>query len=494
MREDTSPTDEPARDAPVAEGAVEGEDSTRKVGSDALVVGLGYLASFAYPLVSLPFLTRVVGVVPLGHLMFALAVLQVVVHVIDFGFGMSALRRIAVAGSRAERSRVVFATIAAKALLWLGSGGILMGIVMLAPQLREYWMLYLVGLLVVGVGAMYPMWLLQGIGRVKAFALLTASSRLVALVFLLLTVRGPEDVVLAMLWQQLPLALSALTSWLMIWLVWHAVERVSLRFADVVDALRDSFPLFVSNASGIILGTSNSVVLGVVATPTQVAYFGAAERFSNAVRGVMRGVVDVMMPRMTREGDQAARLQRVITGGLIGVYVLAGAVLVLAAPWFVPWYLGDEMAPAVPVMQLLGVALMFFGVTQSLQLRAAAAHRFRQVARLAVIGAVVHLALVLPAGWRWGAIGAGIAVVVSDALMATMYVIDHLVHRRRGLPDGDDADEDPTATEDPAEQAPAAPSTGRHRAERVEGSTHTRDARAVGGRHRADVDTLPHEP
>lgn len=490
MREDTSPTDEPARDAPVAEGAVEGEDSTRKVGSDALVVGLGYLASFAYPLVSLPFLTRVVGVVPLGHLMFALAVLQVVIYVIDFGFGMSALRRIAVAGSREERSLVVVSTLAAKALLWVVSGGVLMGIVLLAPQLREYWAMYLVGLLAIGVGAMYPTWLLQGTGRVKAFALLTATSRLIALVFLVLTVRGPEDLVLAMLWQQLPLALSALTSWLMIWRVWHAVQRVPLRFADVTEALRDSFPLFVSNASGIILGSSNSVVLGVVATPSQVAFFGAAERFSNAVRGVMRGVVDVMLPRMTREGDHAAHLQRVITIGLIGIYALAGLALILTAPWFVPWYLGAEMAPAVPVTQLLGVALAFVGLTQSLQLRATAAHRFRQVARISVLGAIVHLALVLPAGWLWGAVGAGIAVAVSDGLLAAMFVVDHLMLRRRG---GEGAGDDPEGGEDdpvmPTRNPDAAdPLHGRRRDEGVPVSSR---APTAGGRHRADIGPLP---
>ena len=85
----------------------QGQDSSLRAGSDAIVVGIGYLASFAYPLVSLPLLSRVLGAHDLGRLLFALALVQLIVPLSDFGFGRSALRRIAVARTVEERSRVV---------------------------------------------------------------------------------------------------------------------------------------------------------------------------------------------------------------------------------------------------------------------------------------------------------------------------------------------------------------------------------------------------
>lgn len=406
-------------------------DSRGKVGSDALVVGLGYLVSFAYPLVSLPFLARVLGVAELGHLMFALAVLQIVVQVTDFGFGMSALRRIAVARTRAERSHVVFSTLKATVLLWGAGAATIMTIVLLVPAFTPYWPMYAAGLALIGIGAMYPDWLLQGTGRIKAFAVLTACSRLVALVFLLLTVRGPDDMTLAMIWQQAPLALSALVSWVCIALIWHAVQPVRTTVADVREALADSWPLFVANLSAIVLGSSNAVVLGAVSTTTQVAHFGAAERFANAAKGVMRGVVDVMLPRMTRTGTEAARLQRSIMVGIIGCYTTAALTLILAAPWFIPWYLGEPMRDSVPVLQLLGLSLLMFGLTSALQLRATSRHRFGAVARLAVIGAGIHLVLLVPAAWLLGDVGAAGAVVVSETIIAAMYAADARRERRR---------------------------------------------------------------
>lgn len=426
------PTGDPTRATPVSD-VPEAVDTKRRVASDALAVGLGYLASFAYPLVSLPLLARVFGVADLGRFMFALAVLQLVVQFTDFGFGMSALRRIAVARTRVERSRVAFATLAATAGLWLFASTVLMLVVLVVPRLHDQWPIYLIGLLLIGVGAMYPKWLLQGTGRVKAFALLTAISRLVALVLLVITVNSADDVWLAMIWQQFPLALSALSSWAIILWWWKDVHVVRPRAGEALEALRDSTPMFFSNVASIIMGSANSVVLGIVSIPASVAYFSAAERFGNAARGVMRGVVDAMLPRMTRghaDGAGSSALQRMILIGIMGAYLAAGLCLVIFAPLVVPWYLGEDMAPAAGVTQLVGVALMIGGVETALMLKATAEHRYRTVARFALICACVHLTLLFITGTLWGAHGIGCAMIVTETLMGALYTRDAL-HRRR---------------------------------------------------------------
>lgn len=414
-----------------AEEARQAGTSVRSAGTDALAVGLGYLASFAYPLVSLPFLTRVVGAENLGHLMLALAVLQIVIFTVDFGFGGSAMRRIAVAASTEERSRIVSATLGAKLLIWAVSSTVLMAVVMSVPSMRELWLMYLLGLGLIGLGALFPAFLLQGVGRAKQFAVFTAVSRLVALALLLLTVHGPEDLALAMLWQQFPLALSAILCWLFLLTRWHDVRFVRTSPAQIRDALSDSGALFISNASVLMMGALNTVVLGMVSNPANVAYFGSGERFSNAARGVLRGVVDAMLPRMTHEGASARSLQRRISWGIFGAYAISAVMLIVNAPWFVPWYLGDTMQGTVPVMQLMGVSLVFVGVGTVLQLHVTAQHRFSAIARISGAGGIFHVIALVPASWLWGALGASMALVVSEALLAALYVIDARRHRAR---------------------------------------------------------------
>ncbi|GAB2536099.1 lipopolysaccharide biosynthesis protein [Brachybacterium huguangmaarense] len=408
----------------------QGQDSSLRAGSDAIVVGIGYLASFAYPLVSLPLFSRVLGAHDLGRLLFALALVQLIVPLSDFGFGRSALRRIAVASTVEERSRVVAETLGGKAILWAGGSAVLMAIVLAVPRMRSEWELYAAGLALIGVGAAYPTWLLQGMGRVTWFALLMALSRLVALGLLVLTVHGPDDLVLAMVWQQFPLALAAVASWVMIGLVWKDVHRVRTTPRAVVSALRDSWPMFVANLANVTISASNTVVLGMVAVPVQVAYFGAAERFGNAVRGIMTGVSDAMLPRLTRGEDGDAQVQRFVLVGVAGAFAAAGITLVVAAPWFVPWYLGAEMTGAAPVTQIIGVSLVLSGLQMAQFLHATARHRFRLVARIAAIATVCHVVLLFPAAWFGGAVGAACVAIVSEALMASLYAIASLRRRR----------------------------------------------------------------
>ncbi|WP_152353723.1 lipopolysaccharide biosynthesis protein [Brachybacterium subflavum] len=409
-------------------------DSSLRVGSDAVVIGLGYLASFAYPLVSLPLLSRILGAHDLGRFMLALALVELVVQFADFGFGRSALRRIAVATTQAERSRVSAASMGSIAVLWFAASVVLMGIVLIAPALRDQWLLYLVGLLLVGVGAAYPNWLLQGMGRLRSFALFMAASRLISLIFLVLTVRTPGEMLLPMVWQQFPLALSAIIAWLMILLVWKDVRPVRTSPAQIRDAISDSWPMFVANIANISISGSNTVVLGIVSTPVHVAFFGAAERFGNAVRGIMHGIVDAMLPRMTRGGEDNRIIERTITGGIIGSYALAGIILVIAAPLFIPWYLGEGMHRAAPVAQIIGVSLIFSGIGMAFFLRATAQHRFRTSARYAMIGTICHVVLLFPAGWLWGSVGAAAVAIVSEGTIAGLYIADAIRRRRAARP------------------------------------------------------------
>lgn len=276
--------------------------------------------------------------------------------------------------------------------------------------------------LLVAGGIAFPDWLLQGLGRFATFSALLACGRLVALAGLLLTVRSADDVAWALAWQVMPLGLSALGAWMVLArhgsARWTRPGRRSVRFA-----LADGKHLFVGNIAHMSMGAVNTVVPGAVAGPVQAAYFGAAERFGNAGRGVMGGVSVAMLPRMTRALDDpdGAPVRRLLTVGIAGGYVLGGASLAVLAPLILPWYLGPGFTGAVPLAQLIGLALCVAGGCVVLNLRAAAEHRFRAIARVTTAAALFHLALIGPASLLLGGTGAALTVVASETLLLVLF-------------------------------------------------------------------------
>lgn len=428
-------------------------DATRRsmgsIGSDAAAVAAGQLLSFAYPLISLPLLARALGAETLGRLIVIFAALQLLVRLTDYGFSVSAVRSIALADSDDERAHTISATLAASVLLWAAGTVVASTALLLTPSLRADFWLYLVGFLTISVGLGFPTWLLQGLRRLKLFAALTAGSRILALVGLVLTLHGPDDLVWAVLWQFAPMGIATV-------LVWPYLARTVLRpvfpsLSSVWRALADGrYPFYSSIAQGV-MGSVPALALGALSTPSQVAYYGAGERFGNAGRGVLWAVSDAMIPRMADASvshEASLRYQRlVIMSGLFSVFALGGVTLLSIASWFVPWYLGPGFEATVPIARIIGLSLIISGGVAVLALALNAQRRYTAVAKAIASGAGFHLLLLVPLAIRFGAIGAAWALVSSELLVVLLLALPLWRQPRRRI-SGSGAEFQPTARAD----------------------------------------------
>lgn len=397
----------------------------RGIGGDALAVGLGQLAAFIYPIVSLPLLTRLLGAHTFGRVVIIVAVLQLLVRLCDYGFSVSAVRRMAIASDRGERSTVIISTLFAVVLLWAAGTTVLLGVVSLLPSLRGDLPLYLIGAVVIAGGIGFPSWLLQGLRRLKLFAVVTALSRAIALVGLLLTVSGEADIGWAIAWQFAPPTIAALIVWPILArrsVTWRTPRLAAARFA-----LRDGRHLFASSLAHSLMGSAPVVVLGLVSVPTQAASYGAAERFGNAGRGVLFTVTDSLMPRMVdARGDRGRSQRRAIMAGVFALFALAGAVLIVSAGWFVPWYLGPGFDEVVPVTRIIGLALVAGGGIAVLMLDLNSQGRYSATASAMMCGAGIHLAVLVPMAIGFGAVGAAWALVLGELCITGILAVMRL--------------------------------------------------------------------
>jgi polysaccharide transporter, PST family len=390
----------------------------RELGGDAGLVSLGQIVSYAYPIVSIPLLSRVLGIEGLGLFIVTLAVIQMLLVLTDFGFGFSALRRTAVADTAAERQAVASATITAKLALWAVGSVVLVLVVLAVPSMRQHLDLYLVGVLVSVGAALYPMWYLQGTGRLKLYALLTGGSRVVALAGLVLTVRSADQLGLAVFWQLLPYPLSAAVCWAVMTVQKDVALRLS-RSEEATKALYDSLPLFVSLIGGQLIVISSAILLGQLAGYRQAGLYGPADRLTSAILGVLVAVEQAILPRLAaaHERPQEINQPKLILASLMGCYGLAGLLLAVAAPVLIPWYLGADFADAVPIVQLMGVATVVTGVTRTFALNLIAADRSGVCSIVTTIGAGWHLVTAALGALIGGAEGVVVAICGTQLFM-----------------------------------------------------------------------------
>jgi O-antigen/teichoic acid export membrane protein len=121
--------------------------------------GLNYIV----PLLVLPYLMKVLGAEKFGYIGFALSTAQYMMLVVDFGFNLSATKRIALAKDNQEELNKIFsATVFAKMGLLLFSFLLLL-LVSLVPQFVIYRTTMLVMFLMVVGQALLFVFLFQGL-------------------------------------------------------------------------------------------------------------------------------------------------------------------------------------------------------------------------------------------------------------------------------------------------------------------------------------------
>ena len=168
-------------------------------------------SGYVLPLITLPYLSRVLSTEMFGVIAFAQSFIWYFVPLTEYGFNVTATRAVAVAReSPDEINRIFSAVMTAKALLTAAGFVIVSVVVALVPILRTHWRLYLVMFLMVIANMLFPLWLFQGMQKMQHVAVRDLASKLLSLAALFAFVHSDRDYLIAAGAQPMGLLLSGI--------------------------------------------------------------------------------------------------------------------------------------------------------------------------------------------------------------------------------------------------------------------------------------------
>ena len=381
------------------------------------------MASYVLPLLTVPFLVRVLGAEKFGMLAFAQAFLQYFVTLTEYGFNLSASRDIARNRDDPSVVAAIFGSvILARACLAFLGLCVLSLIVFSVPLFRADWSLYLLGYLAVAGAVISPTWLFHGLERMRAVVIISVIGRLVGVFAIFALIRSPSDYHMALAIQAGTGVVIGLSSMVFALTALGVGWRwPSLR--DIRDRLVEGRHLFASNAAVSLYTNTNVFALGLIAGPTVAGYFSAAYKLIQAVLRMVTPFTQALYPHINamaaRSRDDALRfirlsLRRIALGSLLlslAVFLLAEPVVMLlfgqdfestvvALRWMAP------LPFVIAVATVLGEHTMLtFGMQ-------------REYSRILLKAGLVNVILVVPLCYWLGAVGAAIASVTIEILVA----------------------------------------------------------------------------
>lgn len=390
-------------------------------------------ANYLLPLITIPFLARVLRPAGLGSLGFALAFSAYATVIIEYGFSLSGTREVARNRARPEvLGHLVPDVFVAKAML--------AACVVLAMLLGLRWIpifrqnpALLVGSCLWAVAqGFHPGWFFQGMERMRTMAVFDVGAKVIGTAGILLTVRTTADG-----WKVLFIqAAAAMVSTSGAVVMAHRAipfRRPTVRSA--VSALRFGSSLFLFKGAASLYTVGNAFVLGLLAPAQYVGYYSGSEKIVRGFLSLLAPVGQAFYARVSNlvvgSPRDAARMARRGLILMVGGGALLSVAIFLGAHLLVEIILGPGYTEAVPALRVLSLLPALVALNTVLGLQWMVPLGMDRAINLIAIGAgLINVALAIALAHALHHVGMALAVVTAElaVALAIFYVL-----RVRGL-------------------------------------------------------------
>lgn len=408
--------------------------SRRVVGNAASLISM-QAVGYVLPLVTVPYLLRVLGPEHFGLIAFSQAVMAYFVALNDYGFNLSATRELAICrDDRRLKSELYFSVMAIKAGLCFISLLSLFAIVLFIPRFHANGAVFYASFLVVVGNMLFPAWFFQGIEKLYWISVinLAASAAFTAATFLV--VRTSSDYVLAALVQSGGRLLAGILG-VIILFVFENMEICRPTFPQMWRKLADGWHLFLSQISVSLFISSITVVLGLLCGMTVVGYFSAANKILSAGQAVMSAIGQAMYPHVCSlaSRSRAAAIAYLRKAMLVvgGISMAGGAFLLVFAVPTVRIAMGPKYMAAVPVLRFMAMIPFICAINNIYGTQAMLNFGMkREFIRTVILSGFLCLFALFPLAFWFGAPGAAASALLFEFMQTAILGI---ILFRRGI-------------------------------------------------------------
>jgi O-antigen/teichoic acid export membrane protein len=380
------------------------------------------VSNVAFPVVTTPYVSRVLGVENIGIVNFATTYASYFALFVALGIPMYGMREIAKQANNQEARNQIFSELFVINVL----SAIIFSIIYLVTifsvpslaQNKEF-------LLIVGVSVLFfPFnvdWFFSGREQFKLITLRTLAAKVIAVGGLFIFVRTRDNIV-----PYLILTVAANLSSQICNFGYMLKTEVKFRFKhlQIKKHLNAVLILFASNIAISVYTMLSTLILGFMSDYTQVGYYTSAIKVSKMILPIVTAMSLVMVARInTIKGEKDSqkkilRLQNNSFGYMMMLAVPATIGLIMIAPRFVPLFFGVEFVPATVSLQLLSLLIVIIGLSNlfGIQILVAMGHEKKLLAAV-LFGTVSNLCLNLLLVGKYGSIGASVASVIAEIMV-----------------------------------------------------------------------------
>lgn len=262
------------------------------------------ILKYLFPLLLIPYLTRILGTEGYTVYAYVLSFMGVVQTIADFGFTLSGTKKVVdLRGDTAALSRLVGAITVARLMLLCGLFFCVMVITRFIPIMAENTVYVIWAFFATAGRTVLPDFIFQGNERMGPLTTRYFASKGVQVALTILLVRGPRDLILVAVADVLSEIVDIAWSY-------RAQKRLfgvgiaRPTFKESFEELRVSAIYCVSNVSSSLFSGFTTVIIGLAITSkTDIAFWSLTLTTVNAVQSLYTPIANSLYPHMIKNSD-----------------------------------------------------------------------------------------------------------------------------------------------------------------------------------------------
>lgn len=262
------------------------------------------ILKYLFPLLLIPYLTRILGTEGYAVYAYVLSFMGVVQTIADFGFTLSGTKKVVdLRGDTAALSRLVGAITVARLMLLCGLFFCVMVVIRFIPIMAENTVYVIWAFFATAGRTVLPDFIFQGNERMGPLTTRYFASKGVQVALTILLVRGPGDLILVAVADVLSEIVDIAWSY-------RAQKRMfgvgiaRPTFKESFEELRVSAIYCVSNVSSSLFSGFTTVIIGLAITSkTDIAFWSLTLTTVNAVQSLYTPIANSLYPHMIKNRD-----------------------------------------------------------------------------------------------------------------------------------------------------------------------------------------------
>lgn len=397
------------------------------------------MSSFLFPIITFPYVSRVLHADGTGRAAFATSVIYYFTIFASLGIPTYGIRACARCRDDKEKlSRTVHELLMIGTALTVIAYALMATLVFAVPRLRAETALLFVSsatLILTNVGVE---WFYQAIEQYDYITYRNLAFKAISIALIFIFVRDAKDLVIYAGIQVLGTVGSNILN--LIRLRRYILIR-PLGHYHPVRHLRPSLTFFMLTVAATVYTNLDAVMLGFMATDTELGYYNAAVKMKNILVSVVSALGTVLLPRAAYyiQQKKMAEYKRIIDASFRAVTLIAlplMAYCMLRATDIICFLAGDEYRPAASAMVAITPTILLIGLSNITGIQILVPlSKEKYTTWSTVLGAgvdVVLNAMLIP---RYGALGAAIGTLVAETsvLLAQLFFLRRSEYIRQPL-------------------------------------------------------------